>query len=86
MPVWCPWGFSRSWGVLVEERYALPEIARVQMRDAAVGRLLELRAAGRLTAGPLLLGNRPTAIRGPVLQPVLHGLPVPEGKAKARGA
>ncbi|MGR4880629.1 hypothetical protein ACIPUC_14545 [Streptomyces sp. LARHCF249] len=29
----------------------LPEVARVEMRGAVVGRLLELRAAGRLTAG-----------------------------------
>ncbi|KPI33406.1 Integrase catalytic region, partial [Actinobacteria bacterium OV450] len=37
--------------VVVGEQSALPEAARVEMRGAAVGRLLELRAVGRLTAG-----------------------------------
>ncbi|MEU8779468.1 Mu transposase C-terminal domain-containing protein [Streptomyces sp. NPDC048606] len=43
--------FSVVGCVAVVERGGLPEAARVEMRGAAVGRLLELRAAGRLTAG-----------------------------------
>lgn len=44
----------RAWSVVgcavVGERDGLPEAARSQMRGAAVGRLLELRDAGRLTS------------------------------------